>query len=493
LKTKIPRSVPEIEGISSRSILKFLETTKKLGLHSFMLLRHGKVVSEGWWKPYASGTVHLLNSLSKSFTSIATGLAIYEGRLSIEDRVFSFFPDKVPENPSAHLQEMTIRHLLTMTTGHEIDTTGKVVISKDWVKEFLNLPVEHRPGTKFTYNSCATYMLSAILQKVTGETLVQYLKTRLFDPMGFGKLTWDSCPAGINTGGWGLSLTTEDIAKFGLLCLWKGTWHGKKLVPESWIEKATSKQVETGDPAADPANDWAQGYGYQFWRCTHGFYRGDGAFGQYCVVMSDLDTVFICTAGIPNMGGILKSFWKTVLPGISSLKKEIDKKSLQLLRKKEKSLMLDSVTGLKSSPWQGKMMGREFIFKKNDRLFQTIMFRNKKKDLEIVFEKNGKVFLISCGYEDWGRKKFMPSGLFMSAGIPGMRTEKEVSVRCRYAWIRQDILVVTTCMFETPFIQKTSFHFKGDQLRMRRSLNVGFGSTKTACLTARLAGNMRHG
>ncbi|MBW7461807.1 serine hydrolase, partial [Paenibacillus sepulcri] len=152
----------------------------------------------------------------------------------------------------------------------------------------LAAPVEHEPGTHFVYNSGATYMLSAILQKVTGQTLLEYLQPRLIEPLGIKGAAWDVCPRGINVGGWGLNVTTEDIARFGQLYLQKGMWNGQRLLTEEWIAEATSSQISNGDGGV---NDWAQGYGYQFWRCRHGVYRGDGAFGQFCIVMPEQDAV----------------------------------------------------------------------------------------------------------------------------------------------------------------------------------------------------------
>src|SRR6185369_10698353 len=189
--------------------------------------------------------------------------ALADGRLTLEDPVLSFFPSDAPSSPDSNLKTMRVKHLLTMNTGHDKDATGPTTAARDgnWVKAFLSLPVEHAPGSKFVYNSAATYMLSAIVQKLTGMTLLEYLKPRLFDPLGIQGETWETCPRGINTGGWGLSVKTEDIARFGQLYLLKGKWEDRQLVPEKWVEEATTKQVSNGDPAT--GGDWNQGYGYQ--------------------------------------------------------------------------------------------------------------------------------------------------------------------------------------------------------------------------------------
>ncbi len=313
---QLPRSTPEAQGISSAAILAFVVAAEAniLELHSFMLLRHGQVVAEGWWSPYSPEHPHMLFSLSKSFTSSAIGLAVAEGRLSVDDPVLSFFPADAPAVVSANLAVMRVRHLLSMSTGHHEDSRGRMWIRyrKNWVKGFLALPVEHVPGTYWVYDSGATYMLSAIIQKTTGMKLLDYLQLRLFAPLGIQGATWETSPQGINIGSWGLSLKTEDIARFGQLYLQKGMWNGRRILSETWVDEATSSQIANDRP--DP--DWHQGYGYQFWRCQHGAYRGDGAFGQYCIVMPEQDAVLAITSGVVEMQPPLNLVWEHLLPAM---------------------------------------------------------------------------------------------------------------------------------------------------------------------------------
>ncbi len=319
-QSKLQHGSPERHGIASSAILGFVEAVEQQihDLHSFMLLRHGSVLAEGWWSPYAPERPHMLFSLSKSFTSSAIGLAVMEGRLSVDDRVLSFFPDETPAQVSENLAAMTIHHLLSMSTGHAEDTTSYLFKAQgeSWVKTFLALPVEYEPGTHFLYNTGATYMLSAIIQKVTGEKLLDYLTPRLLEPLGIEGAEWEESPQGINTGGFGLSVKTEDIAKFGQLYLQKGLWHGNRILSESWIATATSSQISNGD---DANSDWAQGYCYQFWRCRHNAYRGDGAFGQFCVVMPEQDAVLAITSGLDDMQAVLNLVWEHLLPAMGSL------------------------------------------------------------------------------------------------------------------------------------------------------------------------------
>jgi CubicO group peptidase (beta-lactamase class C family) len=311
----LPRSTPEAEGISTAAVEDFVEAEDKINtLHSFMVMRHGHVVAEGWWKPEAADKPHILNSLSKSFNATAVGLAIKEGKLRLDDPVLKFFPADAPANPSANLKAMTVRDLLTMTSGDE--TEPKSVNGAPTVRLFLAQPVVYPPGTHFLYNTMGSYVLSAIVTKATGETSLEFLRPRLFEPLGIVNPQWASSPEGNSLGGYGLYLCTEDIAKFGQLYLQKGKWNGKQLIPKKWVKEATRKQVPNEQEAhANIGIDWKQGYGYQFWRCTHNAFRGDGAGGQFCVVIPDQDVVVAITADTGNMQGELNAIWDHLLPG----------------------------------------------------------------------------------------------------------------------------------------------------------------------------------
>src|SRR6516162_7335239 len=226
----LPRSTPESQGISSAGIRDYVETADRQvnTMHSFMLVRHGHVVAEAWWSPEAADKPHVLWSLSKSFTSTAVGMAVAEGKLSVDDPVLKFFPNDAPATPSTNLKAMRVSDLLRMATGHQVEPP---MLSSPSAKAFLAAPVPFKPGTHFLYNTPATYMQSAIVQKVTGQTVLDYLRPKLFEPLGIEDPTWGMSREGVSLGGYGLSVRTEDIAKFGQLYLQKGMWQGKQLVP----------------------------------------------------------------------------------------------------------------------------------------------------------------------------------------------------------------------------------------------------------------------
>lgn len=311
-----------------KAMEKYLEAAKKDGqdIHSIMIVQHGNVVAEEWMSEGKEDRPHTLYSVSKTFTATAVGFAIAEGKLKLTDKVISFFPDKLPAEVSENLAAMTVRDLLTMNCGHEKEPFDGIRnrTDVDWVQAFLAHPVEHKPGTCFTYNSMGTYMLSAIVQKVTGEKVADYLFPRLFRPLGIVDVVWEESPQGINTGGWGLSLKTEDLAKMGLLFLQGGKWNGRQILPEGWAEAASSRQVSSVHGTVDPkelkkmakTSDWAQGYGYQMWRCRNNAFRADGAYGQYILVIPEKDAVIAVTANLGDMQAELNLIWKYLLPAL---------------------------------------------------------------------------------------------------------------------------------------------------------------------------------
>lgn len=292
-------------------------------LHSIMVLQHGKVLEE---KMFVPDTAHILNSVSKTFTSTAVGFAISEGLLSLDDKIVDLFPDQVPENASDTLRRVTVRHLLTMNSGHGTDPTYAIRSQDiDWIRAFMEWPLKFEPGTCYCYNSLGTYVLSAAVQKVTGQKVVDYLDTRLWQLLGIDKPKWLESPAGINTGGWGLYLKTEDLARMGLCILNGGKFNGKQVIPADWVAEMSANQVPSS-PAGlnleqmralgmDPDNsDWLQGYGYQMWQCRHDAFRADGANGQYILILPKQDAVVVTTAHIDNMQQELNLIWDYLLP-----------------------------------------------------------------------------------------------------------------------------------------------------------------------------------
>ena len=296
-----------------------------MDIHSVMIVKDGNVIYSHWQSEGVDSVPHVLHSVSKTFTATAVGLAIADGKLALTDKVIEFFPDKLPADVSENLKAMTIRDLLTMSCGHDVEPSWRDANEQDWVTAFLAHPVVHEPGTFYLYNSLGTYMLSAIVQQVTGEKVVDYLTPRLFEPLHIDKPKWEESPQGINTGGWGLYLKTEDLAKMGQLLLQKGEWNGQQLIPAEWVAEMSKKQVESINPGTrmeeaeakgmtKETSDWMQGYGYQMWRCRPGCFRADGARGQYIIVVPDKNAVIAITSNVEDLQGELNLVWNRIFP-----------------------------------------------------------------------------------------------------------------------------------------------------------------------------------
>ncbi len=283
---------------------------RKYGVHSIMVQQHGKLLGECFWTPHEPEDAHMLNSLSKSFTSIGVLFAMQEGLLDADDYLTEIFPGY---DCCENMKKMRVRHLLTMSTGHK-PNADFIFGYEDCVSAFMTSDVPHEPGSFFLYNTAATYMLSAIVMKLTGQPVYEYLRPRFFEPLGIDGFYWESCPRGIPYGGFGLYVRTGDILRLGQFLLNGGSWDGRQLLSPSLIARASSMQI---DNTGNGAGDWGVGYGWQFWRCVpDGVYRGDGAFGQYCIVLPHQDAVIATTAAARDMHVLIELIWEELLPSL---------------------------------------------------------------------------------------------------------------------------------------------------------------------------------
>ncbi|MDX1995268.1 MAG: serine hydrolase [bacterium] len=476
---ELQRATPESQGIASAAVLRLVEALESQTneLHSLMLLRHGSVVAEGWWSPYLPEQPHIVFSLSKSFTASAVGLAVSEGYFTLESPVLSFFPDEAPVDASDFLQAMCVRHLLSMSTGHTVDTWSNMFGRPDgnWIRGFFEVPVTQPPGTFFLYNTGATYMLAAIVERTTRMTVLDYLEPRLFAPLGIHGASWQQSPEGITMGGIGLSLKTEDIARFGQLYLQKGRWQGKQLLPESWVEEATAIQSINGD---DPDSDWAQGYGFQFWRCRHGAYRGDGVFGQYCIVMPEQDAVLAITGGVDlfEMQKPLDLIWEILLPAMGSEHPAEDAEAYQRMKVRLSGLQCPVVEGQADSLVGSRVSDRTYIVDDNALKLREISFDFGAADCTIRLKTDSGDEVLPCGYGTW-----LPgqTTLFNDEWVVGV-----TPVMTCGAWTAEDVFTLVVRLVETPFVHTLGFHFLDSELLIQTQVNVSFEAPEAQLLSA---------
>ena len=328
--SEFERVTPESVGIDSAAVEAFLKQEKEAGveLHSFMIVRDGKVAAEGWAKPYDKKLRHPMFSFSKTLTATAAGFAVQEGILSLDEKLVDIFPEYCPDVISDNLTAADIRSLLTMSCGHrtEMSLSEASRFGGSWISAFLAHPFPFAPGTVFQYNTWGTDMLSAIIQKKTGQKLTEFLKPRLFDPLGMEDITCASRGMGddftrtVEGGGWGMKLTTDDMAKFIWFLEQDGIREGKRLLSHDWIAQLSTKQIETDNPYYNDGrikSNWLCGYGYQNWQCrVPGVWRADGAFGQFGIVIPQKNAVVILTSCALNTEAELNIVFDTLLPAM---------------------------------------------------------------------------------------------------------------------------------------------------------------------------------
>lgn len=482
--TMLLRSVPETEGVSSNDIVEFLDATakSKTEFHSFMLLRHGKVIAEGWWNPYRPDLKHTLYSCSKSFTATAIGFAVQEKKLSLDDKVISFFPNELPDTVGKFLSQLTVRDVLIMSDGMEPDPSFAVASKYyDWIKGFLSTPILHEPGTVFLYNSLGTYMLSAIVQKVTGEKTLDYLKPRLFDPLGIHGMDWETDMQGINTGGWGLRLKTEDMAKFAELFLQKGEWNGKQVIPASWVEQASTMKIMQ-DPNAPKSrkdsSDWLQGYCYQMWRCRHNAFRGDGAFGQFMIVMPDQDAALAITAETPDMQEEINLVWKYLLPAFKENKLPADPAAFARLKERIKALALP-VPRKNTESFASTITGKTFTASSNVLNLQKISFSFSNDVCKVRFQTDTASWQITFGTGKWHEAKTTMPGPSLTAGaIENNSMIYPAEISAAYSWKDANTLELVLRYIESPHTERLTCHFHDNKLTMEAEQSFDYGKNK---------------
>ena len=388
---RLPRAVSTDVGIEPKQftlLYDSLLTSDLTELHHLMVVVDGKVAGELHPAPFKAEHRHTLYSVSKTFAAVAVGLVIEDGLLSIEDELVKFFPKYAKT-----IKGIKIKDVLTMRSGFK--TEGGMRNSQtDWVDYYLSRPLVAKPGTKYSYDSIETYLLSAVVQQVTGKDILTLLNERVFLPMGIDDVEWEKCPKGIVTGGWGIYMTAEAQAMFGQLLLQRGEWNGRQLVSSKWVdEMMTVRVVRT-------AND----YGYQIWLCEYpGAWRADGAFGQYIIIVPQKDMVVVLnqcsrSKGWPERGNI----WNTVVKNSKGCTIEADPDELDSLQNYEAKATLPLLKGAADNELAKKYNGKEYKLPKNKLGWKSIKFNfEKNKFILEVVDAEGMKSQIAMGYGEW--------------------------------------------------------------------------------------------
>lgn len=447
------------QGIDAGAVAGFLQAVESAGLelHSFMLYRGGAVVAESWRWPYAATRTRMMHSLTKSVIACAIGMLVDEGRLSLQSPMMDFFPEVEPASHDPQLWKITVEHLLAMRTGHGAEVSGALwrCLSSSWIEQFFRIPIVHEPGSVHVYSSASSYMLSAIVSRITGQTTHEYLRPRLFEPLGIVGESWDLGPDGINPGGNGIRFRTVDALKLGILHANGGQWNGRQLLSREWVDAATRPQG-------------SENYGYH-WVVRPGCFYALGVFVQMVMVYPEYDTVLAVTAGMDNsqqLLPILETWFPAALHGASPQ----PQRAAQALQQQ--------LTAFSQRPLHrgiGALAEVEAAI--SHRVWQVEANTHDVRELRFEFSREHCCFClvdghgeheIVAGREDWIESHTDMPGYDLHHGYSLAGTPVVAAMR----WLDQATLEMSWIFAETAFRDSVRFHFGDDGVTMRRSVNV---------------------
>lgn len=401
----ILRCTPEEAGVPSGAVVEFFETLKAKGIamHSVLLARNGKIFTEGYYAPWNASMNHRMFSQTKSLVSLAIGCLQNEGKLQLDDTIVSYFPEYVPAHPHPFLMEMTIRHMLTMRTCH-MTTTYKKDLTKNWVESFFTTIPDHKPGTIFNYDTSSTHTLCALVEKLTGKKLLEYLREKCLDEIGFSKEAYIiPDPFGVSMGGSGLMALPMDMMRLGMLIMNHGRWNDKQLIPEEYLNEATALQVPT--IAKGPIPEESQGYGYQFWKLSRDGYVMYGMGGQLVICLPKYQLICVTTADTMRRSGgnqvIYDSLYETILAALEN-KKTFSSCTQEELKRYVSHLTLEAAKG-KDKPHNteliGQIQGATYQITHAASLIQKVRFefQEEKQEGSIFFEGEQGKFQLPFG------------------------------------------------------------------------------------------------
>ena len=467
-------------GVNPEALQSLYEALSAKNVHSLMITRHNQVIAEGWWDPYRPEYNHIQYSVSKSFVGTAIGIAVTQGLLSVDDKIVTLIGDVLPSAPCENMLKLTVRDVLTMSTGHR-DERNMFQPGESWCYSLLTSYIDDTPGIKFRYISSSTYLLCAVIRKITGKNVFNYLEENLFEPMGFSSdIWWETSPEGLNTGFNGFNATAEDITKLGLLYLNHGVWNGIRILSEEWVKAAMAVQIDNSDNQNNQAlgyrqgfgtftKDWCSGYGYLFWHCQlANAVRADGIFGQMCIIMPDQDMTVSIAAGCQEPGEILDILWEKLLPAIDS--GTADPTKMPLLQKTLSVLRIPPVSGEKYNQVSELYSGKTFLLADTECGIQKLrfFFETPTPIIEITTMKG--TLRLPIGYQEWVTSETS----YDKAGFSCDNVIFFADVAACGAW-QADEFVVKLVYTRTPFIDTLRVQFSDGILCGKYSHEVKYG------------------
>ncbi len=398
------KATPEETGIPSECIVRFTDRLQRrqIPMHSLLLMRHDKLVFEGYYAPCTADSLHRMFSITKSFTSIAIGLLVDEGKISLEDPIVQYFPEKLPDQENIHpwIAQMTIKDMLMMRSCHA-STTYKLDMSSDWVASFFTVQPTHLPGTLFHYDTSAAHTLCALVEKLTGRDMLDYMKEKLH-VLGFSEESYlIKDPSGVSMGGSGLVALPSDLMKFGYLIAHKGLVLGEQLLSPSYINLAVSPLTANCVPAPLPSE--AQGYGLQFWRNERNGFTCYGMGGQLIIFLPDYDLICVTTADTQNIQGgnqqIYDALYEEVLPHIQESALPSHQEAEQRLRNTLASLAVKPLESAATPANVSEINGKVFHVQTEASDFQNFSVRFREDAGTLSFTYKHAAYDVDFGLE----------------------------------------------------------------------------------------------
>ncbi len=458
----IVKATPESCGVSSKDVIKFVEEICQ-GLpnqetHSFMLIRHGKLLFEGYFSPYDEETEHSLFSVSKSFTSTAIGFLVSEGIIKTDDYIYDYFPELITDDINKENLKIKIHDLLSMSFGQQggavHESQKRSDMSNAMLYDFFYRNKDIECGTQFRYDSYGTYMLSALINKLTGKTVVEYLMPKLFEPLDIKQPYYIKDDLGISIGYTGMRLKLQDLAKVGLTYLNDGVWNGKQIIPSDWVKLASKKHIPTDTCAT--GLDWQEGYCYQFWKGRYNTFRFCGAYGQMCVMMPKYDAVFAINSGYDNdkLSYILDTFYKNIMFNMKEIPLPEDAENNNKLEHILSNLRL-TYQFSEMSPMAELISGRTYDIEEKGG-YNAIKFDFSDKDVVVELIGENRSYTFKAGFYEpiWGRVE----GTHFSS----LENEDNSDTIGTAIWHTKKDLEITLRIFGTPSILKVVADFSAN-------------------------------
>lgn len=452
---------PEDEGVSPQSIIKFLDTCEKEinYLYSFAIVKNTNMLSKGYYAPMAPKIRKIMHSISKSVNSLAIGIIIDEGKLGLEDKVLDYFREKLPEQYDERLEKLRVKHLLMMCSSSAYTSASFINQEGDWLTHYFSLIPYSLPGREFHYDTGASYTLSRLITKISGQNTFEFLNERLFKPMGIEDATWLCDKYGNSTGGWGLYLKFPDMVKLGQLFINYGKWEEKQLVPEWWMKEATSNKIETKN---DPGFGWGYGYGYQFWQGPGNTFLAFGVFGQL-IVCDPIKNIFVATTGgcsEQENQRLLDIIYETIISTAVNQPIPRQDEAYEMLTTRISKLCLPLAIGSATCNFESKFFERTYEFESNSCKVNAIQFTRKNEDnIQICINFEEEYVILDAGYKKWITTE-------ATLDIP-MHTLHSFS----YAWKDEKTLILIQYLLNSSYSKFYEFNFYDNEVRMSAKLN----------------------